>query len=122
MIGQGVAREVISLINGRKGKKMAYDKGDLYLGGNSTKRLFAEMEQSCYTIPSIFHGSFKQPFGTHTTRAVDWLDIIRYVIPTLFVPSYKDSCTKDALLAITTVVQIALQTDITDSLLEELER
>lgn len=121
MLGLGISKQLISLIDGGKRNKKDYTHGDLYLGERTTNALFIEMENSLPTIPTVFDGSFRPPISTYTTRAVDWLDIIRYIIPSLFIPAYETTIAKDALLALVTIIQIALQSNINDELLRLME-
>jgi hypothetical protein len=118
MLGLGLSKQLISLMDGGKRQNKDYTNGDLYLGEAKTKALFIEMEESRSTIPSVFTGSFRQPHGKYTTRAVDWLDIARFIIPSLFVPAYSNATTRNALLAIVSVIQIALQRSIDDVLVQ----
>jgi hypothetical protein len=121
MLGLGLSKQLMSLINGGKRVNKHYSSGTLCLGESKTNQLLIEMENARYTIPSDFEGSFRRPFGKYTTRAVDWLDITRYMIPSLFVPIYSAIIAKDALMAIVTVIQIALQVDITNEMLDLME-
>jgi hypothetical protein len=91
------------------------------------------MENTRSTIPAVFDGSFRQPISTHTTRAVDWIDIVRYIFPSLFVPAYSCSAcstpnactcsdTKDALLSLVTILQITLQPTINDEMISLMKK
>lgn len=121
-LGYGISKQLVSLMEGGKRQNKDYTKGDLYIGEKETMALFTAMEQSRSTIPSVFTGSFRRPHGKYTTRAVDWLDISRFVIPSLFVPACPNRDAQDALLAIVSVIQIALQPSINNELLQLMER
>lgn len=54
-------------------------------------------------------------------RAVDWLDFLLYVVPTLVVPYLPSTSAKKALLALVKGCALALQWRLTEDLLREME-
>ncbi|OAD65483.1 C2H2-type zinc finger transcription factor [Phycomyces blakesleeanus NRRL 1555(-)] len=73
-------------------------------------------------IPTSFQGSFDNIFakidGTH---AVDWLDFLLYLVPTLVVPYLPNRAVKTALLSLVKGCALALQWTLTSELLDEME-
>ncbi|ORZ07085.1 hypothetical protein BCR42DRAFT_311861, partial [Absidia repens] len=121
MLGLGISRQLLSLLDGGKGSKKNHTRGDLYIGEKVAKIFFAMMEDSRSTIPAVFKGSFRQPYSTFTTRAVDYIDIVRYIIPSLFVPAYSNRSAMDALLSLVMIIQIAIQPVISNDLLDQMQ-
>jgi hypothetical protein len=97
-------------------------RGDLCLGDRRLADLFVAMENSLHQIPATFDGSFRVPFGKNTTRAVDWIDIVRFAVPALMVPKMRDPGSKMAVMCLVTFIQLSLQKKIGASQLEEMER
>jgi hypothetical protein len=122
MIGHGLCYQLVSLMEGGKRDKKDYTNSDLYLGPQETARLFGLMEDSLPNIPTSFDGAFKKPFGKHSTRAVDWIDMTRYVIPALFVPRLVDPLAQTAVLSLISCIQIALQKSISPEDLYRMKR
>ncbi|SAL97130.1 hypothetical protein, partial, partial [Absidia glauca] len=77
LFGHGLSSQLVSLMEGGKRDKKDYSKSSLFIGSKETARLFGLMEASRANIPVSFDGAFKKPFGKHTTRAVDWIDMAR---------------------------------------------
>jgi hypothetical protein len=74
-------------------------------------------------IPVSFEGSFEDIIGnTEGVRAVDWLDFLLYVVPTWVVPLIEGTACKKALLSLVRGCSIALQWDLTEQLIEEIDK
>ncbi|CAO3601492.1 unnamed protein product [Absidia cylindrospora] len=93
----------------------------MYIGSSSAARLFIDMENSLPTIPTTFDGSFRSPFGRHTSRAVDYIDLVLYVIPAIFVRHFKNLQTRVSVLSIVHFMQIALQWSVSRPQQEQME-
>jgi hypothetical protein len=122
LFGHGLAHHLIDMVGGSKYKAADYSKGDLFLGHAAITKLFDGMEESLPLIPTSFKGSFRKPFGQNTTRAVDWVDIARYVISALFISKFKDPDTKTAVISIVKFLQLSLQPTITPTQLTRMKR
>ncbi|OAD69424.1 hypothetical protein PHYBLDRAFT_172669 [Phycomyces blakesleeanus NRRL 1555(-)] len=73
-------------------------------------------------IPTLFQGSFDNIFAKiDDTRAVDWLDFLLYLVPTLVVPYLPNRAVKTALLSLVKGCALALQWTLTSELLDEME-
>ncbi|OAD70072.1 hypothetical protein PHYBLDRAFT_73877 [Phycomyces blakesleeanus NRRL 1555(-)] len=73
-------------------------------------------------IPTSFQGSFDNVFAKiDGTRAVDWLDFLLYLVPTLVVPYLPNRAVKTALLSLVKGCALALQWTLTSELLDEME-
>lgn len=81
------------------------------------------ISQSRKYVPTSFQGSFDNVIAkTDGTRAVDWLDFLLYIVPTIIVPYLPNSSVKKALLSLVKGCALALQWTLTESLLDEMER
>lgn len=78
------------------------------------------------TIPPDFHGSFngvdlsKKTRGQY--RSVDWLDWLRYILPTLVTPRLYDKEAAEALNSLAYAITIAMQWNITESQVKMIEK
>lgn len=72
-------------------------------------------------IPTSFQGSFDNIMAkTEGTRAVDWLDFLLYIVPTLVVPYLPNRTVQKAVLSLVKGCALALQWDLTEELIREL--
>ncbi|SAM03008.1 hypothetical protein [Absidia glauca] len=78
LIGHGLANQLIDMLEHYKGEDRYQQR----------------------SLPWPNSSSFRKPFGQNTTRAVDWVDIARSVIPALFTSKFKDPETKTAVISI----------------------
>ncbi|OAD75362.1 C2H2-type zinc finger transcription factor [Phycomyces blakesleeanus NRRL 1555(-)] len=73
-------------------------------------------------IPTSFQGSFDNVFAKiDGTRAVDWLDFLLYLVPTLVMPYLPNRAVKTALLSLVKGCALTLQWMLTSELLDEME-
>ncbi|OAD66599.1 C2H2-type zinc finger transcription factor [Phycomyces blakesleeanus NRRL 1555(-)] len=73
-------------------------------------------------IPTSFQGSFDNVFAKiDGTRAVNWLDFLLFLVPTLVVPYLPNRAVKTALLSLVKGCALALQWTLTSELLDEME-
>ncbi|OAD76898.1 hypothetical protein PHYBLDRAFT_165396 [Phycomyces blakesleeanus NRRL 1555(-)] len=73
-------------------------------------------------IPTSFQGSFDNVFAKiDGTCAVDWLDFLLYLVPTLVVPYLPNRAVKTALLSLMKGCVLALQWTLTSELFDEME-
>ncbi|SAM04433.1 hypothetical protein [Absidia glauca] len=109
LLGHGLCKQVLDLITGITTKK-----GDLFLTNVKVQGLFADMENSRCGIPASFDGSFRTPHSKYTTRSVDYLALISYVVPALFVAELRTAEAKHALLSVVKFLQLAQLRSITE--------
>lgn len=63
------------------------------------KKIGILVEKSRTTVPSTFASKWENPIiNSGGNRAVDWLDIFLYMVPTLFIPAMTNVEAKKALL------------------------
>ncbi|KAG1438663.1 hypothetical protein G6F56_012567 [Rhizopus delemar] len=82
------------------------------------------MDESRCNIPLAFSGCFKgiNEKSTNGYRSVDWLDFLMYAVPTLVVPLLHSKSTQDAVSALVRACGVALQWEITEDELQEMNR
>ena len=86
------------------------------------KRIGECITQSRQTIPVSFQGSFHNVFEKiEGTRAVDWLDFLLYIVPTLVVPYLPTVASKKATLALVKGCALSLQWDISPEQIEQIK-
>lgn len=78
------------------------------------------VNNSRVTIPTSFDGNWEQAKGHN--RAVDWLDFLLYIIPTLVIHQLKNREAKDALMNLVYGCSIALQWSISKSDVTKMNR
>jgi hypothetical protein len=122
MLGHGVSQQLVGLMRNGISGKHSYRNSGLYLGETVMATLFKTMSDSLHQIPTSFDGSFHTPSSKHTTRAVDWIDIVRFVIPVLVVPKLSNHQAQLSVLNLVKFMQIALQKTISTDQLEEMDR
>ncbi|SAM02737.1 hypothetical protein [Absidia glauca] len=103
LLGHGLCKEVLAM-------------------AKIVKKLFVDMEHSLRSIPTTFDGSFRTPNSKHTTRAVDYLAIVTYAIPALFVNEMVNGEAKHALKSIVKFLQLAQLRSISDQQLDDMDR
>ncbi|KAI8335441.1 hypothetical protein BC941DRAFT_453823 [Chlamydoabsidia padenii] len=91
LLGHGIAAQLLAMMGGHVNDEKHDGNGDLFLGVTKVGRLFEKMDKSIPYIPTSFDGSFRTPFGKNTCRAVDCIDILRFVVPAVFVPKIRDT-------------------------------
>jgi hypothetical protein len=92
-----------------------------YINKNVLKDIGQTIVASRSSIPVSFQGSFDNIIAKiEGTRHVDWLDFLLYIVPTLVVPELP-LASQAPLLALVKGCQLALQWDLTESLLVEME-
>ncbi|CAO3654694.1 unnamed protein product [Mucor hiemalis] len=80
------------------------------------------IENSRKTIPVSFQGSWDNLISkTDGARAIDFIDFLLFVVPTLLVPLFDDVKVRNALLNLVKGCAIALQWNLTESLLTVME-
>lgn len=92
-----------------------------YISKANLKTIGDSITQSRQTIPVSFQGSFYNVMEkTEGTRAVDWLDFLLYVFPTLVVPYLPNNAAKDATLSLIKGCGLSLQWDITTQQIDQI--
>ncbi|SAM06222.1 hypothetical protein [Absidia glauca] len=82
--------------------------------GDENAQFEKDLESSRLTIPKHeFHGSFRVPGSRYSVRAVDWIDLVRYVLPALVVPSLSSDAVT-AVMAVVRFVQLTQRKRITE--------
>ncbi|OAD71018.1 hypothetical protein PHYBLDRAFT_148233 [Phycomyces blakesleeanus NRRL 1555(-)] len=80
------------------------------------------IELSRSKIPVSFQGSWDNlMLKTEGTRAIDYIDLLLYVVPTLLVPLFTKVATQKALLALVRGCSISLQWNLNEELIVEME-
>ncbi|SAM00094.1 hypothetical protein [Absidia glauca] len=112
LIGMGLCRQLYLLFSGN------YDGENKFKLSKSSKwwkQFEVDLEASRPTIPmSEFPGSFRVPWSKYSTRAVDWIDLVRYVFPALVVPSLPPVAAS-GIMAIIRFVQLTQRKQITNN-------
>ncbi|OAD71751.1 hypothetical protein PHYBLDRAFT_72820 [Phycomyces blakesleeanus NRRL 1555(-)] len=73
-------------------------------------------------ISVLFQGSFDNVFSIiDSTHAVDWLDFLLYIVPTLVVPFLPNRAVKTAVLSLVKGCALTLQWTLTSELLDEMD-
>ena len=91
-------------------------KRDILLAGKC-------IELSRSKIPVSFQGSWDNLLHkTDGARAIDYIDFLLYVVPTLLVPLFAKAATRKALLALVKGCAIALQWDLNEAMIVEMEK
>ncbi|KAG2191239.1 hypothetical protein INT47_012016, partial [Mucor saturninus] len=133
LLGQGIGRfifDVIVKVNQSSdtsyySKKQGNFNKDAYTFKVSKKQL--ELVGDCITksranIPVSFQGSWDNLLSKiDGARAINFLDFLLYVVPTLLVPLFEKKSVRKALLMLTRGCAIALQWEQTDSMILEME-
>ncbi|KAI8968632.1 hypothetical protein BDB01DRAFT_733094 [Pilobolus umbonatus] len=126
LLGQGIGRFVLKLIvpkynvsfrprNVDKAYTFFVDKKELEAAGHQIK-------ESQKHIPTSFQGSWDNLIQkVDGARAIDFIDFLLYVIPTLIVPLLEGEIVKKVLLSLVRGCSIALQWDLTESLITEMQ-
>lgn len=79
-----------------------------------------EINQTRLHIPTTFQGSWDSLKGFN--RAVDWLDYLLYVVPTLIVPRLKYKEAQNAFMDLVNGCSIALQWSISEAELNKMDQ
>lgn len=136
LIGHGIAKHIYQLItvdlSPTKNTHFFYTYQDgslarsnfpFYIKRSDLKLLGQTIENSRKHIPVSFDGSFDNFIGnTEGVRAVDWLDFLLYVVPTLVVPLVRGTACKKALLSLVRGISISLQWHLDEDLIKEIEK
>lgn len=80
------------------------------------------MEQSRERLPEGFRGCWRDMFSSVQYRAVDWIDFLLYVVPTLVLDSLVDDQARAAIAALVKACTLALQWRITEADVQTIER
>lgn len=93
-----------------------------FISNANLKKIGASITESRKYIPVSFQGSFDNVMRKKDgVRAVDWLDFLLYIVPTLIVPYLPSTSAKKAVLALVKGCALALQWRLTEDLLREME-
>ncbi|CEP15408.1 hypothetical protein [Parasitella parasitica] len=86
------------------------------------KDIGKQIEKTRSFIPVAFDGAFQDIVQKiRGTRAVDYLDIALYIIPTLFVPEMTNSQAAKAIMKLTRGISLSLQWELTERTLNEID-
>ena len=92
-----------------------------YIPKRSLVSIGKSITESRQYIPTSFQGSFDNVFAkTEGTRAVDWLDFLLYIVPTLVVPYLPNRTVQKAVLSLVKGCSLALQWELTEELIDEM--
>jgi hypothetical protein len=105
LIGMGLCQHLFGLFAGNFDVAGA-QKGPFSLNQSWKTTLGKDLDQARANInQEDFNGSFRFPWSKYTTRAVDWIDLVRFVVPALIIPSLTDYEAQNALLSLVRFVQ-----------------
>lgn len=126
LLGQGIGRFVLKLIVSKFNIPYRPTNPDkVYTFTVVKKELDAaglQIKESQKYVPTSFQGSWDNLIQKiDGARAIDFLDFLLYVIPTLIVPLLKNDNVKKAVLNLVRGCAIALQWELTESLITEME-
>lgn len=136
LIARGIGKHIYELITVdldiKNNTHYFYTKSDntkssegypFYIPKANLRKIGETIAKSRQYIPTSFQGSFDNLIAkTDGTRAVDWLDFLLYIVPTLVVPYLSNRVVQKALLALVKGCALALQWNLTDELINEMER
>lgn len=136
LLGQGIGRFILELIvavNKSPDSQHIFhytsEDGTPNTAGYTFKAKYQELlqagrliETSRGNVPVSFQGSWDNLIlSTKGARAIDFLDFLLYVVPTLLVPLFKETKVRTALLNLVRGCAIALQWKLNDRLIHEME-
>jgi hypothetical protein len=127
LIGRGISILCFNLISPQNNEKFksssdeyTFDFQDVFRRAKPMEKISDHINMSRINIPTSFQGSWDGLQGFN--RAVDWLDYLLYAIPTLVVPRLKHQRSKKAIMDLVNGCAIALQWNITQTDLENMNR
>lgn len=122
LIGMGLCQKFLLLLTGKfNGVKVVV--GDLSQSKPWWNTFKSDLHESRKLINKTdFDGSFRYPWSKFTTRAVDWITLVCYVVPTLVVPSIAEENTVTAVMALVRFVQMTQQRKLTERHLDQMDR
>lgn len=137
LVARGIGKQVYDLITvanqpGVKTSSFFYTKPDgtkkildypFFVTKKNLKSIGDSITKSRKYIPTSFQGSFDNVIDKiDGTRAVDWMDFLLYIVPTIVVPYLPNTAVKKAVLALVKGCALALQWQLTESLIDEMQR
>lgn len=134
LLGQGIGRfiyDIIVKVNKTNDTSYYAKKQNIFnKDGYTFKVPKAQLDLvgACITssrasIPVSFQGSWDNLIEkTDGARAIDFLDFLLYVVPTLLVPLFPRTAVRKALIMLSRGCAIALQWELTGPLIQEMER
>jgi hypothetical protein len=133
MVGRGIGKLVYDMltVDITKTKKFFYkypngdfevDAYSFYVPKSILLQVGTAIEETREFIPLSFDGSFQDVIRkTRGTRAVDWLDFLLFIVPTLIVPNLSSRRAKQAMLRLCRGCCLALQWKFTADILQEID-
>lgn len=121
-LGHGIARQLFNLLNGDYTDSTGKGPFKFRLKNITLKDVGQLMEQSRQNLPEGFRGCWKDMFSSVRYRAVDWLDFLIYVVPTLVLDNLVDDQARAAVKALVTACTLTLQWCITEEDVQATER
>ncbi|KAI9010510.1 hypothetical protein CLU79DRAFT_710433, partial [Phycomyces nitens] len=133
LIARGIGKHLFELISVAHSKDTKFyytqdntqsaDNYPFYIPRSDLETIGNCISNSRQFIPISFQGSFDNIFQKiDGTRAVDWLDFLLYIIPTVVVPYLPSRAAKNAVLSLVKGCALALQWSLTYTLIDEMER
>jgi hypothetical protein len=81
------------------------------------------VEASRATVPTTFASKWENPVvKSGGKRSVDWIDILLYIIPTLFVPELKQESSRKPVLALVNAAALSLKWELHHEDLTQMEK
>lgn len=116
LIGRGISTLVYNLLNPQKNEKfktcsIVNSANYTFQLSSDNKNIFgvidSRVNNSRVDIPSAFEGTWSSSVGI--SRAVDYLDFLLYIVPTIMIPLIKNDHCKSVLMNLVDGCSIALQ-------------
>jgi hypothetical protein len=137
LIARGIGKQIydmitVSNVSANQGSLYYYTNEDgsrntqdypFFISKSDLKIIGESIVKSRKYIPTSFQGSFDNVIEkTEGTRHIDWLDFFLYSVPTVVVPYLADVSTKKAVMSLVKGCSLALQWELTEDLLHEIQR
>ncbi|KAG2216617.1 hypothetical protein INT45_000417, partial [Circinella minor] len=112
LIGLGIGKQVWNLIS----KKIYGDvkRNPFYLKPATQKKIGTAMKNSKHDLPTSFTTCTRDISSKTKLKAIEWIDMMRYVVPTIITEHIKDKDAKKALLSLSLVSNIIFKKTITE--------
>ena len=129
LFGQGIAKHLFELLTtstkDNSCSKLAKDRKNYtsHIPKKDLMTINKLINASRATIPSSFSSKWKDPVtNTVGNRAVDWLDIFLYMVPTVFVLALTNKAARFPLLCLVRACSLILKWDVTEQTLKEFDQ
>ncbi|KAI8967320.1 hypothetical protein BDB01DRAFT_734017 [Pilobolus umbonatus] len=130
LIGGGISKLILEMItvdnetNSRTRSKFFYiDQDGDKISDNYPFFISRSDLVKIATIPVSFQGGWENIINKSAgVRMVDYVDFLLYAVPTIVCPFIRDRATCKALIALSTACSLALQWNITEQMIQQMEK